>query len=298
MAIITSRAESTPQSPIQGLPRGGTEKTPSQEAPQTIETEKNETAQDPQTTARFAALARKEKAIRAEQIRIKQKEEELKSLESKYQNGYVSKEDMMKKAQSDLFGHLSEMGFTPETITNALLNTNPTDLNLRELQKRLAAIEEKTNGVATTLETKEKEAFERAVNKVRHEVKSLVSSSPEFDMIKSTGSEEAVVELIKDTFQKTGVELSKEEACKEIEEYLFNESLKLLENPKIKSRLTPQAQPEATAPTASKPLEIRKQNPIQTLTNAIRVQTSNIGNESDRERRQRAIDRYNSFLKK
>jgi predicted Zn-dependent protease len=131
----------------------------------------------------------------------------------------------------------------------------------------------------------EQAQYEQAVNQIRADAKMLIAADERFETIKAKSMEEAVVELIKETYEKTGSLMDLQTASQQVEDYLVEEGLSFAQLKKVQSKLAPKA-PEAPAP---KPAQ-QKQNPLSvkpaTLTNSLTAKPSQ--RLSERERIERA----------
>jgi hypothetical protein len=242
----------------------------------------------------FAVLARKEKALRAEVAKLRADREAFKAEQSQVkgsteapvkapvtdQTGFISKD----RLKQDMMGVFEELGYTTEDIANKLLSHQPVDPNVRayiaKLEEKLAKVEATQDEVKSTFEKQSSESYEQAVSAIRFEAEDLVSSDPEFQMIKETGQTEEIVNLIKDVhaqglpgkFRK-GTLLTVEQAARLVEDELINQwvdqSEKLSKLDKIKQRLnktTPDGQP---ATTQGKQTQNTSANQTRTLTNGM-----------------------------
>lgn len=237
-----------------------------------------DTKQEPD---RMALLARKEKALRAEGRRLQALKAEIEAKPA------VNVFDKAKFLQDP-----TQYGMSNEELSTLLLGQMDQDPNARALNQLRAEIEALKGGQNKALEqvkSVEQQAYDRAIKQISREVETLVSAGDAFEVVKGTGSQEAVVELIKQTYEDEGVLLTAEEAAKEVEDYLLSEAIKLTSLKKIQDRLKPKetapvAEPEKQAPT---PRQQPIQSPTRTLTHTITAGVSN--KASNNERRARAI---------
>jgi hypothetical protein len=203
-------------------------------------------------SAQYAQLARKEQALRAREMALKAKEEALKAQEQPrnipqhtQQEDAISKADLLK----DPFGTLAKLGLSYQQLTEQAVNApSQEQIALQqvidELRGELRAVKQGQDETRKTLEESQTRSYNQALNQISNEVKALVASDPEFEMVHATGSQQDVVDLIKETFDKDGVLLSVEEAAKQVEEFLLEEALKLQKVSKLQKRL----QTSSTAP--------------------------------------------------
>lgn len=232
-----------------------------------------ESTQAPEATApkvdealspKFAALARKEKALRAQAQQLKAQADALRAKESEYQTSYISKADLQKKLAEDPISFMNEHNLSWDQLTSAVLNQSPQDTQIKALKAEIEALKAEQNTVKSTMNEQQTKAYEQAVNQIRNDAKILVSSDPNFETIRETGSEEAIVALIEETFKQDGTLLSVDEAAQQVENYLIEEGLKMARLNKVKAKLTPQQ--------AEKLLNTEKPQ-IKTLTNATTAST-------------------------
>ncbi len=220
--------------------------------------------QEEQLSPKFAALARREKALRSKWLQkeaeLKAKEDSLNAKFAEYESSYVPKSSIKERLEKDPLGFITENGLTYDQLTQQALN--PQEVMIQKLEAKIAALESKTNESLTKAEEHQKKAYEQAVNQIRTEVKVLIDSDPAFETIKETDNAEAVVELIRETFDKEGVLLSHQEAAEEVETYLIEQGEKMARLKKVQQKLAPQPQAE------EKLAEPQKSHPMKTLTHA------------------------------
>lgn len=228
--------------------------------------------QDKQLSPQYAAIARREKAIRTEAQRLKAERQALDAKKTEYETNYIPKSQISEKLKSNFLGFANEYGLSGDEITAALLNQpGPESQAISKLESKIQELESKLAQTETKQSESQTKAYEQAVNQIRNDVKTLVQSDPAFETVKETDSTEAVVELIKETFDKgweeknipAGTILSTEQAAEFIETYLVEEAIKMANLNKVKSKLAPQ--PAADQKTN----QPQKTQQMTTLTNAI-----------------------------
>lgn len=213
----------------------------------------------PQLSSQYAQLARQTKAFRAQQVQmkayegqIKAREEAIKAKEAEMHSQYVPKAQLAK----DPVKVLQEQGFTPEQITNMLLNQpDPAQQQqlavIERLEAKIKALEDGQESTKKSFEDSQKQSYTQAINMIKNEASHLVDSDANFETIKATNSVDDVVELITKTFETDGKLLTVQEAAEAVEDYLVEEALKIARLKKIQDRLKPapaQAKPAATVP--------------------------------------------------
>lgn len=242
---------------------------------------------DDKLSPKFLALARQQKEILRRQQAMKTQEEAFKSKEKEYETSYIPKS----RLETDTLSVLRELGFDDDKLAALLLNqAPPQEQAVLKMQKEIQDLRDAQQKNAQTMQEQQSKQYEQALNQIRNETKILIESNPEFETIKGTDSSEAVVELIRETFEKEQRLLTVEEAAQEVENYLLEEALKLASISKVKSKLLPQEQPVVAQPQSALPKITAKpqpQSPIKTLTNSTTVVSSKP--LSSRDRRERAI---------
>lgn len=255
------------------------------ETPEAATTQKSEEVLSP----KFAALARKEKALRAQALAERSKlDSERKALEA--ERAELEKvRSWQSKLKDDPFSVLNEAGLSYEELTNRLLNQpGPQDQALRDLQKKIQELEASQKQTLTQAEEAQKRQYEDVKKQIRNEVSLLVDGNDTFELIKSQGAEDAVVELIESVYQSEQRLMTAEEAANEVEEYLLDEAMKVAQLKKIQSKLSP---PKVEAPEAEKQqTSTSKQPQSPTLSN--RMVQSTAKPMSAKERRDRAIKAF------
>jgi hypothetical protein len=219
---------------------------------------------------KLLALAKKEKMQRERERQIAEREAKIKEQEEQYAKQYIPKDRITK----DTLTVLEEMGITRDKLAELILNgPAPVDPVINTLQSELNQIKSQLTESEKRQQEQQAKAYENAVATIRNEAKQLIESNVEFETIKETGNVEAVVELIKKTYEEENTLLTVEEAAKQIEEILVEEGLKYAGLNKIKAKLTPQEAIAEAVQAQAKPKEVqvsgKPQQQLKTLTNAV-----------------------------
>jgi hypothetical protein len=219
------------------------------EEPKAVETSVEESAT---LSPQMAALARKEAKYRQELSELNKQKSQLEAERKEIEELKSLKEKLQKKDYSGLKDFVSY-----EEYTNYLLseqqNADPAQQAIQNLKAEVEALK---NSQQSDIEKR----FEEAVNHRRSSVKQIVASNPDFVTIKELGQEEAVVQHILDTFEQDSVELTPEEAAKEVEEILLEQAKQWLSLSKVK----PKEEPKVEAPKTEAPK-------VKTLTNSMQA---------------------------
>lgn len=232
--------------------------------------------QDADFNARMEQFQRREKSLRDRERRIQQQEAEL--------NSRQPQENWTELLQKDFGGAMAKAGFTHEALAQKILEISPENMQARGLEARLQQIEEGVNQKLGKLEEHTKTSYERALNQYKRDTQNFVKANSEaYELISSTQSEDAVVELIKETFDKDGYLMSVEDACKQVEEYLLEEAVTFAKSKKVQAKLAP---PPPVEPPQETKTQITQQIQPKTLTNAVNASTKPL---TAKDRRERAI---------
>lgn len=222
----------------------------------------------------FAALAKERRAIQKERAQLAA---ERAALESNADlSAYVSKADIQAKP----LRVLQEMGVTYEQLTQAILSdqSNTVDPEVLKLRDEVKALKE---GFDKTLVDRDEQAEQQVLSEMKKEAEALVRDGDTFEMVRETRSMPDVMRLIHQTYKQTGEVLEVQEALQLVEDELINESLKIANIGKVKSKILP--------PQASE--QEQTQRTLKTLTNR---DSASVGLS----RRERAIMAANGTLRK
>ena len=181
-------------------------------------------------STRLAAVLSRERKLREAQRKFQEERNLFEQQQRSSMKPGPSPEEVKAKALDDLRAKIAD---DPLAV-------------LSELGLELENLKTSQANVSKTLEQSQEQARQQAVRQITNDVTRLIESNTEFETTKAMNAIPAVVQLIEDTFDEQGILLSVEDAAKQVEEYLVEETLKAFAIPKIKNRLAPPA-PEATA---------------------------------------------------
>lgn len=198
-----------------------------------------------------AALARKEQKFRQEQLALKAKETALEKERAEIAEFKALKSKLDAKDYAAIEGMVPYDEYTNYHV-NKLNGSSPEAQKLTELEEKLTTLQKSQADDVS-------KRFEAAVNERRTAVKTLVESDVQFSSIKELKAEEAVVQHILDTWEKDSVDLTPEQAAKEVEEIILERAKKW----SALSKITPKAEPEADKKNELPPLKAS----VKTLTN-------------------------------
>lgn len=258
------------------------------------------------TESSLALFARKERSLRQQANKNAEERKALEEMKAQFKPD-VSWKDRIK---TDLAGMLAEAGLSHENVTQTLVDNSPSSLSERKLQAQVDALREELSGYKTQNDDTQKRAYNNAVEQMRGDAKTLISSDSEkYEFLKNTDPEgDRVIELIETTYKEDGVVLSVQDAAQQVEDYLAEYAVNLAKMEKTKKLLTPKVE-ETKAETPSGQEEgkhivtpqpgkqqiIPKRQQTNTLQNRMTVsaQTSATAHE----RTQRAIMAFKGQLK-
>jgi hypothetical protein len=175
-----------------------------------------------------AALARKEAKFRQQQQELKSKSDALEAERAEIAQLKGLKAKLANKDYSDLEGMVDYNEYT-----NYLIEKGSTSTPEQEEIKRLAA---KLDSVEKSQKDDVSKRFDAAVNERRTAIKQLVTSDVAYSTIKELGAEETVVQHILDTWEHDSVDLTVEQAAKEVEDLLVEKATKWSNLSKIKTQ--------------------------------------------------------------
>jgi hypothetical protein len=217
---------------------------------QTITTEETASQDTPAESVKLSpqitALARKEAAQRQREQTFKQQQKEM---AAKLADAEKFAQLKQKIAAKD-YSAADELGLTYEEYTNYLLNKQagekPEDLRYRKVEEELTSLKKAQE------ETVSRE-YQANQSLWKQEISRVVKNNEAYPEINFAGveAESAILQHINDSFEEDNVELTAEQAAKEIEEHLAARALKLAESPTIKKRFEGQGKvlgPPRTAP--------------------------------------------------
>lgn len=193
------------------------------------------TAESVRLSPQLSALARKEQAFRQREQALKERERQIEARLAEADQ-YTQ---LKSKLSSKDYSEAEKLGLDYEGYTQYLLNKQAgEDPQAKAFEKLQQEIED--------LKKKQEESgarqYEETVAEYKKEITALVSSNEDFSSIKELKREDAVLQLILDTWEEDGKELSIEQAAKDIEEHLVEYGNKFASLPKIKAKAEAQIQ--------------------------------------------------------
>jgi hypothetical protein len=266
--------------------------------PQAPEPKTPETKPDDKFAAKFAALTRKEREVRERETKWKSEADAIKAEAAKAKEEaaqfrdkygrFASLEESIKTDKRAAIKWALEQGASVEELSDALLeemNPSPDKVlqkTTSEIEKRMmekiAALEAKlTAKEQAELEAQKKaetDNFEKTVTQVKNELKQVIDSSDEYELIKLNESYDTVLEVMQEHYERQisdGVSpdkvkiLSYEEAANFTETFLDQQATKQYEAKRAKLA--------AKAPTGNEPAKPKTTSPTLSNTLSTEVQT-------------------------
>jgi len=229
-------------------------------------------AAKPATDPRMEAFARKERQLRRMQQELAAEKQRLTKQAEEYNTGYIPKS----RIKEDFWGVLSDSGLDQASIIEQLTNQpNMNDPATRALMNKIKQLEDKQNAAERAAQEGIQRQYQQAVKQIGAEVKMLVDSDPAFETVKEAGMQEAVVELIEQTFNSTGVLMDIADAASKVESHLLLEAEKMSKYKKLQKLKTEQ---QTQAPEQ----QTQPNKQIKTLTHAVQAQPTKRLSEKER----------------
>lgn len=235
--------------------------------------------------ALFAALAKKEKAIRAERESIKAKAAEL----EKQRAEITDLLSLKTTAKQDPLSVLKTLGITYEELTQRILNDGrpAPDAEVKQLRDEVRQWQEKQEAERQRQLEEEKgrvaEEQKAAVDRFRGEVTSFVSSNAEkYELLNLYGQQGLVSEVIAQHYSATQRVMDTAEAADRAEKYLEELVQKAASTKKFAAKVAPQE---------AKPAQQVAQPRTNTLSNDLSASAPSMVNQpqSEADRIKRAL---------
>lgn len=196
----------------------------------------------------LSALARKEQAFRQREQAFKAQEAQAAEWKSKAEKF----DQLQAKIKAGDYSEVEALGADYENYTKFKVDRASSE---DPVAQKMAALEQRIVDLTGKQEESANSAYEETVTEYRREIKQAISTKPdEFSSIKHFGEagEKAVLQLILDSWEEDDLELTVEQACKDIEKEILEDGAKWNSLPKLKP--APAADPQTTEqPTQAKP---------------------------------------------
>jgi YesN/AraC family two-component response regulator len=184
-----------------------------------------------QLSPKISALARKEQAQRKREQALAQRE---KALADKLADAEKYAQLKSRMSSKD-FSAAEELGLTNEEYVQYQLDRqaslDPTEQRIRQAEEKLTQFEK-------AQEERTVKEYQQNQELWKQEISKVVSENPEFSTIKELGLEAMVLQHVNDSFDEDGIELTAEQAAKEIEEEAVRRAEKFASVSKIKQKFS------------------------------------------------------------
>lgn len=218
-------------------------------------------AQDPQVASKFAALARKERAIRQQAMQLKQQRAQMAEEQAKIAKFNEAK-DPISVLQSRGYSYadaaaqvLNQGQIAPETRISELQKQIEAERAAREAFQQERLEHEKTQAEAE---------LKMQIDGFKSQVQDYLKTNSEaYELINMHESQELVYSTIEEHFNRSGKLISIKEGADLVEDYLSAQVEKSIKAKRLASKYAPVPAPEESKVTSSK-----DQRPlVRTLTN-------------------------------
>jgi len=277
------------------------EEAPTQELMEEVAEEAAEVAEAPEAPAeperpdfsrQFAALARKERALR-------QKEQEMANFakeREQFEGTSTRLSDLQKLAKENPAKLLGELGINYDDLTQQVINEgNPTEeqklrLENEKLQSRLGKLEEVYDNQRQQAEQSQINA---AKNQLVDNIKNFVDDGSTFEMVQHHNAYGLVAQVMQEHYNTTKEVLEYGDAAKLVEDHFMAEAERYLGSSKLQARFRELDKPrESETPEAAEQAVKR----VKTLSNSdVAKKTETSG--STLESKEKSLERVAAMIK-
>ena len=203
------------------------------------------------------------KAKRALQIEREQFAKEKAEFDGKNKD-VQSLEAYRARVKANALKVLQEEGVTYDQLTEQILASNQSGVDLSELRSQLKAellseLKEETQKTFSSRDTQQEEA---ALTEMLYSAEALAKDNDDYALIRDKKAFDQVLRRIYTNYKKTGQVEDVRDAMNLVENQLLEKDLAIANHKKIQSRLQPQAQPATPAKTGGMNTKV-----MRTLTN-------------------------------
>ena len=196
--------------------------------------------------SKFAALSRKEKALRDREAEYEARFEDMQHRLAEYENQSSEPDvDWESMLRNDPLGALEEVGLGYDKLTELALNDGKLtpDMQLAAMREEMESeyrrkFEDLENRLTEKEQAEENAYYDSVQNNFQEEIGSFVAQNPEkYELIEASNANDLVFDVIEEHYNETGSILDIEEAADAVEDYLEQEANKFMKLRKISSRL-------------------------------------------------------------
>jgi len=216
---MTEEAVQAEEAPAQEVVEQATEESAAEEQPE----EQVQAEERPDFSRQFAAIAKKERALRQRESSVKQMEARIAELESS--QGQFG--EIQRLAKENPAALLSQLGISYDELTQQVINEgNPTEeqqlrLQNEKLQERLEKIEKAYEAQQKDAETKR---LDRARATLVDNIKNFVDNDEQYALVKHRGAYDLVAEVMQQHYIKTKEIMQYSDAAKIVEDHYEQEA--------------------------------------------------------------------------
>ena len=199
-----------------------------------------------QFASKFAALSRKEKALRDREAEYEARFEDMQHRLAEYENQSSEPDvDWESMLRNDPLRALEEVGIGYDKLTELALNDGKLtpDMQLAAMREEMESeyrrkFEDLENRLTEKEQAEENAYYDSVQNNFQEEIGSFVAQNPEkYELIEASNANDLVFDVIEEHYNETGSILDIEEAADAVEDYLEQEANKFMKLRKISSRL-------------------------------------------------------------
>lgn len=213
----------------------------------------------------LSALARKEQAFRQRERAFLEKE---KALEARLAEADQYSQLKTKLSSKD-YSEAEKLGLDYEGYTKYLLDKQSGE---DPENQRFKSLEDEIQALKKSKEESAAQEYEETVAAYKTEIAKLVESSPELTKVKKAKKEDAVLQLILDSWEQDGTEMTVEQASKDVELFLTEEAKKWAslneepeKSPGVPNKVLPQPKPGSMTLTQQMQPPSGKKEPAKSL---------------------------------
>lgn len=179
---------------------------------------------------KVSAIARKEQAQRQREKQLAEKERTFAEKMADADKYHQLKEKLKNKD----FSAAEELGLTYEEYVKHELNK---EASKDPAAERVKALEEKLSQVQKAQEESVVKEYQANQALWKNEIVKVIKENDEFSTIRDLGAEDMVLQHINDSFEEDDIELTVEQAAKDIEDALFERAEKYASVTKLKDKV-------------------------------------------------------------
>jgi hypothetical protein len=194
------------------------------------------TAEEPAATEESVRLSPQVSALARAQQKQRKAQQDFEAQKQQFADKLAKAEkfeQLQAKIAAKDYSGLKELGASYEELTQYEIEQQA---KLDPAEERYRTLEERQKATEKALEEQTVKEYQQNQNLWKQEIAKIVTDNPEFSTIKELGLEAMVLKHVNDSFEEDGIELTAEEAAKEIEEAAVMRAEKFAGVSKIKNK--------------------------------------------------------------